>query len=461
MVASLYANIGDVAKMERFLATSVGPSPSEPLRDIHIKAHIRALQPRTFPTDALTLLHDYESRGLPAPQQSYTRLIIALLSLRSSMAEAQAWDLFSHMRYVAHPNPDAVLYTVMISVCASRVIAPQPARALDLFTEMTVDQRIAPTAAAYTATIYACARSGERLYVGEAFRLAKEMLDGNRDAHGNPAFTPDRKTFCALLEGAKRTGDLAKVRWILAEIVALGLRVARGDVRNLVAVDEEIMMHVFHAYATYRTPFVRASAPLVEHDGAAPSDAETPASADSNVTATRPVNEGEATGGQERLELPAESRTDHFTAILPQSHAEVLYETCALFARIVRTASPDEDPMLHAFSLVKLTPRVLNAFLSVHYAHALFGESVQLYRTIFAEHGVEKNAWTPVEALERASRAKRGPERVDSLKFAREVWADWQPMEEAWWRREGRNEARVDARLVERAYVAMIRVLSR
>ncbi|PIL25952.1 hypothetical protein GSI_11706 [Ganoderma sinense ZZ0214-1] len=459
MVASLYANIGDVGNTERFLATYVGLSPPEPLRDIHIKARIRALEPRTFPTHALTLLHDYETRGLPAPQQSYTRLITTLLSLRSSVAEAQAWDLFSHMRYVAHPNPDAYLYAVMITACASRVMAPQPARALDLFMEMTVDQRIVPTAAAYTATIYACARSGEKLYVGEAFRLAKEMLDGNRDAYGNPAFTPDRKTFRALLEGAKRIGDLAKVRWILAEIVALGLRVARGDVRNSVIVDEEIMMHVFHAYAAYRTPFIRASAPLVEKNGEASSHVETSVSADSNTTAT--ANSDEAVEEESHLKLPTEYQTVHFTAILPQSHAEVMYETRALFARIVRTASPNEDPMLQAFSRVELTPRLLNAFLSVHYAHALFGESTQLYRTLFAEHKVEKNAWTPVEALERAAHAKRGPERVDSIKFAREVWAEWQPMEEAWWRREGQNEACVNARLVERVYVAMIRVLSR
>ena len=59
-----------------------------------------------------------------------------------------------------------------------------------------------------------------------------------------------RRTFCALLEGAKRVGDLAKVRWILAEIVAEWMRAARGDARDAVVVDEEIMTHVFHAYAT-------------------------------------------------------------------------------------------------------------------------------------------------------------------------------------------------------------------
>ena len=116
------------------------------------------------------------------------------------------------MRYVAHPFPDTYLYTAMIAACASRVIAPQPARALDLFTKMTVDKCIALTTAAYTAAIYACSCLCEKLYVGEAFRLAREMLDGHRDAYGQPAPVLDRRTFCALLEGAKHVGDLAKVR---------------------------------------------------------------------------------------------------------------------------------------------------------------------------------------------------------------------------------------------------------
>ena len=146
-------------------------------------------------------MHNYEAIGLPAPQRSYGRLNTALLSVRSTIAESQAWDIFAHMRYVAHPIPDAYLYTVtMIAACASRVIAPQPACALDLFTKMTVDKRIALTTAAYTAAIYACSCSGEKRYVGEVFRLAREMLDGHRDAYEQPALVPDRRTFCALLE---------------------------------------------------------------------------------------------------------------------------------------------------------------------------------------------------------------------------------------------------------------------
>jgi len=91
---------------------------------------------------------------------TYSRLITALFHTPSSLAHAQAWDLFSHMRYVAHPHPDSLLFTQMIQACAIPNPA-EPERALDLFTEMTVDREIPPTVGAYTAAILACARSGE------------------------------------------------------------------------------------------------------------------------------------------------------------------------------------------------------------------------------------------------------------------------------------------------------------
>ncbi|RPD77124.1 hypothetical protein L226DRAFT_360122 [Lentinus tigrinus ALCF2SS1-7] len=461
---SLYANVGDVANTEQLLANFAGQSPPERLRDLHVKAHIRAIEPRTFPTHALSVLHDYEGRGLPAPQRSYTRAITALLTVRSSVAEAQAWDLFAHMRYVAHPVPDPYLYTLMIAACGSRIIAPQPARALDLFTEMTVDKGIPPTAASYTAAIYACAMSGEKLYVGEAFRLAKEMMDGHRDAYGTPAFVPDRRTFSALLEGAKRTGDLAKVRWILAEIVSESLRAARGDVQDAVVVDEKIMTHVFHAYAAYKPPFNRANTVLVDSDASANQPAATSASQEDVPQSDSPSTSTEQAAPQVPVAL-----TSHFTSLLPQSHPEVVGEARALFARILNDAAPAlssslhsaelaDSSMPHAFQHVTLSPRLLNAFLSIHYTHALFDEGAQLYRTIFTELGVDKNAWTYVEALEQAAYARKG-ERKQALKFAREVWEEFCGAEEKWRRRE-ETAIKLDARLIERAYVAMIRVLS-
>jgi len=50
-----------------------------------------------------------------------------------------------------------------------------------------------------------------RVLSNEALRLASRCWT-HRDAHGFPAFRPDVKTFCALLEGAKRIGDLGRAR---------------------------------------------------------------------------------------------------------------------------------------------------------------------------------------------------------------------------------------------------------
>lgn len=468
---SIYATSGDVASVDGLLATLDQP-PSPLMRDLHIKAHLRAMDHPAFPTTALTVLHHYETRALPAPQSSYTRLITFLLSLRSTVAEAQAWDLFANMRYVAHPVPDPYLYTLMISACASRLIAPQPARALDLFKEMTVDNAIPPTAATYTAVIYACACSGEKLYVGEAFRLAKEMLDGHRDAYGETAFTPDRKTFCALLEGAKRLGDLAKVRWILAEIVAEGQRAYRGDVQDDMVVDDQIMTHVFHAYAAYNTPFIRSSTVLVDensYSASAQPEAATSTSQDSSQESAD-VSAASQQSTADNGHLPLVPEVPQFTALLPQSRAEVISETRALFARILNDIQASDhksgladgacESMPNAFQHVELSPRLLNAFLSVHYRHASLEESIDLYMTLFEELGVQKNAWSYIEAVERAGRAERD-ERKQALKFAREVWQEWNPVEDVW--RQGQqagNEAKVDARLVERAYTAMVRILA-
>ncbi|CDO70444.1 hypothetical protein BN946_scf184999.g85 [Trametes cinnabarina] len=454
---SLYADRGDVANTERFIRTVVGLSPSERQRDLHVKAHLRSMAPRTFPTAALTVLHAYEERGLPAPQRSYTRVIRSLLSNRTAMAEAQAWDLFAHMRYVAHPTPDPFLYTVMIDACASRILEPQPARALDLWTEMTMDKRIPATAATYSAVIYACARSGQKAYVNEAFRLAKEMLDGHRDAYGNTAFPPDRKTFCALLEGAKRVGDLAKVRWILAEIISVGRQAARGDVAKPVVVDEEIMLHVFHAYAAYKPPFNRAATVVVEEPKVAASaeDSDAASAEDSDAAAAAPSPSAETQDQQPASEPPAtaeKARTLLYKIL--QEVAPAALETTAIFPE--RLASSN---MPEAFENVHIGPRLLNAYLSVHYTHASLEEGARLYRVLFSQLGVEKNAWSYVDALERCGRARRGEERKQALQFAREVWEEWRPVEDAW-RRKERVVFGMDARMVERAYTGMIRILS-
>ena len=424
-------------------------SPTERQRDLHIKTHVEATPETAFPTDALRLLHDYEGRALAPPQKTYSRLITHLLSAHSSVAHAHAWDLFTHMRYVAHPKPDALMYTTMIRACASPSISSrgEPERALDLFTEMTIDSELPPTAGAYIATILACARSGREKYVHEAFRLAKEMMDAHRDAYGRSQFEPDHRFFCALLEGAKRIGDLARVRWILAEMVKESLE--QGQAADEVRVDprkaihEEAMLHVLHAYAAYRTPFHRSLAPKVPESsqGVPTSEAESAKPADELA--------------EEAVDIVAEP--DHaFSRLPPQSHAEVVHEAKALFTRLL------EDHRSRAangiFAHVELTPRLLNAYLSVYYAHAPFETWRELFKTLHSEAGVPRNARSYVEALERCAIAKKS-ERAVALQLAQEVFPQWQALE-ASWRAGGLQDVVTHARLIERASAAMIRVYS-
>jgi len=89
--------------------------------------------------------------------------------------------------------------------------------------------------------------------MNEAFRLARQMLDLNRDAEGKSDYRPDQKMFCAL-EGAKRIGDLGRARWILAELVR-AWKVEDINAPVDTGVDEEVMMHLFQMYVAYRPPF--------------------------------------------------------------------------------------------------------------------------------------------------------------------------------------------------------------
>lgn len=443
-IIKIYSSLSDLTSL------LYAEAPSERQRDLHIKVHLKASPPNTIPHDALSILHSYEMRAIPAPMKSYTRLITALFSAQSSLGYAQAWDLFAHMRYIAHPNPDALLYTLMIRACASSLnFSSEPERALDLWTEMTVDHGIQPTAGAYTAVILACARSGSKMYIHEAFRLAKEMLDSHRDATGHSAFKPDGRIFSALLEGAKRVGDLARTRWILAEMV----RGAERDEESRfvdAAVSEEVMMHVFHAYAAYKPPFKRAAVLVDEKEPAQTSKSMT----GSNTSASM-VSSSSSSSDDEAQEFPlTETTIPSFSHLPPQSRSEIIGEVQTLFARIVEDTTLDGSEA-RLFSNVKLTPRLLNSYLSVHYAFASILDSQELFETIFEELNVPRNVRSYIEALERCSSSKRGQERAAAFAFAEKLWPAWQDLENG---QQNGVTGTVTARMIERANFAMIRM---
>ncbi|KAJ6498181.1 hypothetical protein C8R47DRAFT_1212500 [Mycena vitilis] len=448
LVLRHYTDVGDVRGTEYCLTTFLSGAPTEAQRHLHVKCHLNATPRERVPESALAVLHSYETQGHPAPMKTYTSTIAALYSTHLSIARAQAWDLFSHMRYVAHPKPDVVLYTAMIRACAtpvSKARVSEPERALDLWTEMTVEQGLTPTVGSYNAVILACAKSGRKEYVNEAFRISKQMLDSHRDAYGRSAYLPDRRTLCALLEGAKRIGDLARARWILADMV-------KTDAGEDEAVNEEVMMHVFHTYTSYAPPFTRNLAVLVSggEQKAVSSEAETQLAetldSATSGSAPRPIE-----------------HSPRFTRIPPQTSHEVVEEVQALFQRILEDTgkareAPTPDELFSGqekFQHVKLTVRLVNSYLSVHYKHSSLEASEALFWKIFDDVGVAADARSYLEALERCTRTKRGRERDVGLRFAEQLWSKWIVVEDA-----GRACSRpVDARMVERAHVAFMRVL--
>ncbi|KAF9074462.1 hypothetical protein BDP27DRAFT_1287915 [Rhodocollybia butyracea] len=436
-ILELYVEDGDCIGLESSLPKLVSGPPNERQRHLHIKVHLRAAPSQSIPSSALKVLHAYENQALPPTMKTYTSVIRHLFSVHDPVSQAHAWDIFSHMRYVAHPTPDVFLYNQMIRACASPFTSrsSDPERALDLWTEMTVDQRITPEVGTWNAVILACARSGRKTYVNEAFRLAREMLDSHRDAYGSSAFTPNLKTFCALLEGAKRIGDLARARWILAEMV----RSHSSDVE----VDEEVMMHIFHVYASYRPPFKRSLARVVEEKSSELSNPE------NSIHPTETLDET----------LSVSKSISAFTQVPPQTHTEVVSEIEILFDRIlfetgIRTDKAVAEDVFREngkFSGVKLTTRLVNSYLSAHYKHNSLVNSRNLFWNIFEMTGVERNSRTYTEALERCTSSKK-PDREMALRFAEELFSKWHELE--------KSDSDISARTKERAHVAFIRVLT-
>ena len=68
-----HASEGDIDAVDRLVAES--DLPPESIRDLHIKAHLRAIPARTFPTTALSILHDtrqvHAHLGPALPQRSH------------------------------------------------------------------------------------------------------------------------------------------------------------------------------------------------------------------------------------------------------------------------------------------------------------------------------------------------------------------------------------------------------
>ncbi|KAG8987653.1 hypothetical protein FRB90_003226 [Tulasnella sp. 427] len=427
-----------------------GEVPTEVQRHLHVEVLVASQQ---F-SEAQKLIHHYENKGLVPSQSTYRNLISGLFaaslpssSARSPQYRALAWDMFAHMRYVAHPTPSLDTYNTMLQACAD-AISPSPQRAMDLFHEMTVENRIRPTTATYNAVMLTCARSGKKDYMQEAYRLGKQLLDEYHHVQDDGGgakqqLQPDLDTFKAMLEAAKRMGDLPRARWILAELVRLGERV-----------DEELMSHVFHVYASFKPTVSRGSVRTVNQNPLKETGIEVD---------TEPVESLVEPG------LPAAQLQPH-APLVPQSRDEVLREARALFQRIIRgqevarmgdmwtdTAHPDWP-----FSTVKITTNLMNAYLSVHLNHSAPVKAVPLFTagkdSLYTKFHVAKNSQAFATVLERLAVVKGRNTRKEVMPLADEVWKEWIAYSTARGNVVGPNK--VSPRRIESVWATMVRIVT-
>jgi len=207
--------------------------------------------------------------------------------------------------------------------------------------------------------------------------------------------------------------------------------------------DDRIMIHVFHAYASYKVPFKRKQTLFVKETGA------------------------ERDGSEVSVDVQEQEDTDVvntdpgvlFSSLPPQDRSGVIAEVRNLFDaivednRIAAKSSLTEDIPLF-FKTVRLTASLLNSYLSVYYSHARFHISQELYRSIFQVHGVERDIHSYVDALTMCACVPKGTRHL-ALKFALEIWSDWERFIKGL---ESSSDPGVASpRLIERAHIALIR----
>ena len=354
--------------------------------------------------EACDVLHQHEMEHQPLPIAAYHAVIAGLIKSPSPNAprRALAWDIFAHMRYVAHPTPSKELYATMIAACA-KGSEPDAERASDLFIEMTVDKKLEPTTEAYAALISVYAKT--KATAIEAFRMASQMVDVRRDADGMPLLRPNRAIWMSLLEAAKRLGDLQKTHWLLTQ---MGKEQLASPSHLPPLIDDWVMRHIFHAYSAYRPPFRREYAPLKPREGVD----ET-----SERSRVAPTEETSVSG----------KLVNRY--ILPQTSHEVLQEAETLFAQILAQQQTEKTlpDSASIFRGVRITSHLVSAYLGVHFSHSASTE--QAVAKIFDLHSqfdLDISIETVLKSLQRIGNAKTAERTPIILEIAEKLWARFQ-----------------------------------
>lgn len=397
--------VGRDAVCRSSLTTTLGNVPVSVTTHHHLLSSLLPAHPGL----AIKHLHSLEAAGHTPLLATYTLLIGSLIAPSSpSHLVTRGWDLYAHTRLVAHPIPSVELYGTMINACSTGP-HPSPERAIDLFTEMTHDNRLPPSVLAYNGVIRSCAREGSQANYFEALRFMRQMLDLN--------VLPNRATFNYVLEGAKKQGDLARARWILVKMVALG-----GEATP----DENTLALVFQTYASYRPPPNPASRPSAKRSAgrnanvvppppAAPSDAIA-TSASTPVLNARPEETQRPTSDD--LASLLDDGSLFFPGPLPQTPEQVIVEVQNLF---LQAMGPDDAPS-SMFPLVKPSTFLFNAYLSLLASHAPFTVALGFFNTIFASMDVKKNRYSYERIM---NKCETVPNRELATESAREIFTQW------------------------------------
>lgn len=221
---------------------------------------LRNTPPSVPTTKAERYLRALEVHNQPALSKTYAAVIKHIFELRRQTGiRARAWNLYGHMRLVAHPTPSVEVFDAMIYGCSldDRV---SPERALDLFAEM-IELGVKPSYNTYLGLIRTCARdkNKESPFYYEALRLLKELLERG--------FKPERDIFNCILEGSRFRGDLTRAKWIISNMLQLASN--SSNPRNTpMTPDINVMQNLFLTAATYRPPNIsKAAMKLLETDG--------------------------------------------------------------------------------------------------------------------------------------------------------------------------------------------------
>ncbi|BGP14722.1 hypothetical protein JCM10213_002748 [Rhodosporidiobolus nylandii] len=410
----------------------------------------------SHPELALQHLQSMECAGHTPLLATYTAVVHRLVSPYSPPhLVREGWNLYAQTRAVAYPIPDVPLFSTMILACSTGA-HPAPERAIDLFTEMTHDNRLPPSEMAFNGVIRACAREGSEEYYYEALRYLRRMLDEN--------VRPSRHTFHAVLEGAKRHGDLARARWMLVKMIGIG-----GDCTP----NEKTLALLLQTYAAYRPESrdrnVRKGrsddarqAGDREAEGAEGEDAKgeeeggqrrkrpsavlEPEQDPTNLptsSSLSPSPSSTSSSTQAVIELLGEASL-FYPGPLPTTSAEVAAEAKNLMLQVVEptvlappssAASADASPApasdANASPADSMFPSVLpstfllNSYLSVLNSHAPLPSSVAFFSHAYDALALPKNRFTFEVLMRRCELAKDPQGAVRVAKGVFEEWLKW------------------------------------